>query len=177
MMDQKHDSEGDYLVLPSDSEVTAGHDLRLRGLTAKDQPQHAAHLKRLSSEDRYSRFQGVVSDEAIDAYSCGLDWNRVLIFGVFVDGTLRAIGELLGDPGGADAEIAVSVETDYQHIGFGKQLVLAMVLAARATGVERIVISFLHDNDGMRGLAKDIGAEMQSMSGVTLSVKTMPKRT
>lgn len=176
-MNPKDHGNGDYLVLPSDSDVTAGHELRLRGLTAEDQPQHAAHLKRLSSEDRYSRFQGVVSDDAIDAYSRGLDWNRVLIFGVFVDRTLRAVGELLGEPGGAEAEIAVSVETDYQHIGFGKQLVLAMVLAARAIGVERIVISFLYDNSGMRGLAKDIGAEMKSMSGVTVSVKTMPKQT
>ncbi|MDO5630338.1 MAG: GNAT family N-acetyltransferase [Paracoccus sp. (in: a-proteobacteria)] len=173
-MDQKDDENGGYLVLPSSAEVTHGHDLRLRGLVAEDQAQHAAHLKRLSSQDRYSRFQGAVSDETIDAYSSRLDWDTVLIFGVFVDGTLRAVGELLGTPGDRDAEIAVSVETEYQHIGLGKQLVLAMVLAARAIGVERIVISFLYDNSGMRGLAQDIGAEMESMEGVTISVKTLP---
>lgn len=174
MQRQTYNERGGYLTLPAVAGATVGHSLRLRGLTRDDQPQHAAHLQRLSPADRHSRFHSAISDEAIESYSRGLDWDRALIFGVFVDDTLRAVGELLTAPGDPDAEIAVSVETDYQHIGFGKQLVLALILAARATGVERIVIMFLHDNAGMAGLARDIGAEMESMQGVTVSVKTMP---
>ena len=173
--DLARDSQG-YPQDGPDASRIIGHDVRLRGLTGKDQPQHAAHLRRLAPEDRHARFHSTISDAAIDSYSEHLNWDSVLIFGVFVDGVLRAAGELLTEPGSPDAELAVSVEHDYQHLGFGKQLVLAMVLAARATGVERIVISFLHGNTDMRALARDLGAETQSIEGVAVSVKTMPRR-
>ena len=144
----------------------------LRGLTRRDQAQHAAHLLRLTREDRYARFHVTTRDEAIEAYSRGLDWQHDLIFGLFVDGVLRGVGELIRD--GEAAEISLSVEAPWQHGGFGRTLALALVLAARRVGVTEISMSFLSDNRPMRALSRDLGAVPGPLSSVIESVKTIP---
>lgn len=144
----------------------------LRGLTRRDQRQHAAHLLRLSREDRRARFHVTTKDEAVEAYSRGLDWQRGLIFGLFVDGVLRGVGELIGQ--GETAEISLSVEAPWQHAGFGRTLALALILAARRTGVTEITMSFLSDNLPMRALSRDMGAVAGPLSTVIEAVKTIP---
>ncbi|MBA4490646.1 GNAT family N-acetyltransferase [Paracoccus sp. S1E-3] len=145
----------------------------LRGLTRRDQAQHAAHLLRLSREDRYARFHVTTRDEAIEAYSRGLDWQHDIIFGLFVDGVLRGVGELIRN--GATAEISLSVEAPWQHGGFGRTLALALVLAARRVGVTEISMSFLSDNRSMRALSRDLGAVPAGpLSSVIESVKILP---
>ena len=144
----------------------------LRGLTRRDQAQHAAHLLRLTREDRRARFHVTTRDEAIEAYSRGLDWQHDLIFGLFVDGVLRGVGELIRE--GDAAEISLSVEAPWQHGGFGRTLALALVLAARRVGVTEISMSFLSDNRSMRALSRDLGAVSGPLSSVIESVKTIP---
>ena len=144
----------------------------LRGLTRRDQAQHAAHLLRLTREDRRARFHVTTRDEAIEAYSRGLDWQHDLIFGLFVDGVLRGVGELIRE--GDAAEISRSVEAPWHHGGFGRTLALALVLAARRVGVTEISMSFLSDNRQMRALSRDLGAVSGPLSSVIESVKTIP---
>ena len=146
----------------------------LRGLTRRDQAQHAAHLLRLTREDRRARFHVTTKDEAVEAYSRSLDWQHDLIFGLFVDGVLRGAGELIRQ--GDAAEIALSVEAPWQHGGFGRTLALALVLAARRVGVTEISMSFLSDNRSMRALSRDLGAVSGPLSSVKESVKTIPAR-
>ena len=144
----------------------------LRGLTRRDQSQHAAHLLRLSREDRRARFHVSAKDEAVEAYSRGLDWQHDLIFGLFVDGILRGVGEMIR--AGDTAEISLSVEAQWQHAGFGRTLALALVLAARRVGVTEINMSFLSDNRSMRALSRDLGAVSGPLATVIESVKTIP---
>lgn len=146
----------------------------LRGLTRRDQAQHAAHLLRLSREDRRSRFHVATKDEAVEAYSRGLDWQHDLIFGLFVDGILRGVGEMIRQ--GDSAEISLSVEAQWQHSGFGRTLALALILAARRVGVTEINMSFLSDYRSMRALSRDLGAVSGPLAPVIDSVKTIPAR-
>lgn len=133
-------------------------NVRLRGLAARDHALHAAHLLRLTAQDRRARFNTALSDDAILAYSRNLDWRHVWVFGAFVDGTLRGLAELIPDKQGKEAELSVSVERAYQHAGIGKLLSLAMVLIARRTGIGTIHIFHVPGNLGMRALARDLGA-------------------
>ncbi len=148
--------------------------IRLRGLNEGDWQQHADHLQRLSPEGRRARFQSAISDAAIRSYVRGMDWRHVFVFGVFVHGTLRAVGELIPMTDLGSAEISVSVEDDHQHSGFGKMLVLAMFLAARHLGMHRLHIICSRDNDRMRALARDVGAHGRHVEGMLEFVVTLP---
>ncbi|MDO5646369.1 GNAT family N-acetyltransferase [Paracoccus sp. (in: a-proteobacteria)] len=154
---------------PRGRALTTDRRVELRGLTPHDQPQHIDHLLRLSDSDRFSRFHHRMDDDRVRAYSNGLDWHNVLMFGVFVDGTLRGVAELLFSGNRDNAEIAISVERDWQHEGFGKLLVLSATLAARRIGIADLHMSFLQNNHGMRGLARDLGAEFEAADGVILT--------
>ena len=103
--------------------------IRLRGLEGRDRHDHAAHLLRLSPEDRRARFHAALTDDAIRAYSDGVDWDHALIFGAFVGGVLRGLGELIPWPARDQGEASFSIEQPFQQIGLGKRLVLATVLA------------------------------------------------
>lgn len=153
-----------------------GIPIKLRGLSPRDWQQHAAHLQRLTPEDRRSRFHSGMSDSAIEHYVRHIDWQRALIFGVFVRGKLRAVGELIPSRRGDEGEISVSVERAYQHAGIGRLLVLAMVLAARNIGLKAVRMIFFRDNDGMRALARNVGARSELSAGVMESVMTIPPR-
>lgn len=135
-----------------------GGKVHLRGLLARDRPLHTAHLLRLTPEDRRARFHSVLGDKAIIAYSSSFDWQNSWVFGAFVCGTLRGAGELVPLGNGTEAELSISVEQDYQHIGIGKQLMLALILVARRIGLQKLHIIYTPDNQRMRTLARSLGA-------------------
>lgn len=166
-------------VLPSrakaDTPSSEKSQVQLRGLNPEDRDQHLSHLLRLTPEDRRARFHAAVSDEAVARYVANFDWDHALVFGIFVDDTLRGVGELLhGGEGGEEAEISISIETDYRHAGYGKLLVLAMFLAARRLGVRHLNMYYLSDNHGMRALARDVGATQRGFSDVIFSSREIP---
>ena len=61
------------------------------------------HLKRLDAQTRRARFFGPVKDEFIDAYVDKAYGRNAIVYGAFVDGTMRAAGELQRLGGGAPA--------------------------------------------------------------------------
>ncbi|MCS5601694.1 MAG: GNAT family N-acetyltransferase [Paracoccus sp.] len=150
--------------------------IRLRGLEGRDRHDHAAHLLRLSPEDRRARFHAALTDDAIRAYSDGVDWDHALIFGAFVGGVLRGLGELIPWPVRDQGEASFSIEQPFQQIGLGKRLVLATVLAARRAGLGRIHMDFIGDNRAMRALARDVGAVSGRSDGIIHAIKDIPRR-
>ena len=150
--------------------------VRLQGLLARDRPLHTAHLLRLTREDRRARFNASMSDKAIAAYSRDLDWSRAWIFGAFVEGVLRGVGELVPNAAGDQAELAISVERPFQHMGIGKMLSLALVLVARRTGIGTIRILYVPGNDSMRALVRALGARTHSDDGMIEGVFTVPPK-
>ncbi|MBU3029903.1 GNAT family N-acetyltransferase [Paracoccus marinaquae] len=163
---------------PHGTDLSPAHlgKLRLRGLTARDRRLHTAHLLRLSAEDRRARFHSAISDKAVIAYSRGLDWNHAWVFGAFVDGTLRGVGELVPLEGTDEGELSISVEKPYQHMGIGKMLTLALILAARRTGIGTVRMLYVHGNQRMRALARDLGAKTIAAPGVLEGVVTVAEK-
>ncbi|SRR5258708_2718249 len=112
-----------------------------------------AHFLRLSEADRYLRFAGPGSPDAIDRYIESLEWTRSIRLGCFLDATLRGVAELVGTESGT-GELAVTVETTVQHHGIASELLRRILVIARNRGIRQIVSYCLADNQNMRGLVR-----------------------
>ncbi len=115
-----------------------------------------AHLKRLGVEDRYLRFGGHVGDEFLDRYCGSMDWFRSVLIGAFVDGELRGVGEFRRFGDGfwpRDAELAVSVEGDFQDHGIGSTLFRRLIVYARNRSVGKMYMVCLRNNHKLRHIA------------------------
>ncbi len=132
----------------------------LRKLWLGDLGALRAHLKRLDPEARRLRFGGVTTDDFIDAYVDTAFRLDATIFGVFIDGEIRASAELRGIFGGMapDAEAAFAVEGDWQDQGLGSELMDRILTTAQNRGVARLHMICLTENARMRHIAGKFGA-------------------
>ncbi|MCP1546898.1 GNAT superfamily N-acetyltransferase [Methylorubrum zatmanii] len=129
---------------------------------------HAFFL-RLDSETRASRFMAAVGDQTAAAYAVQAMVAPGMIVGVFVDGTLRAIGELRPfGPRQADArrvEAALTVERGFRRAGLGLKLLRRLAEAGRNRGIAELRLRCLSHNVAMRRLVTGLGAEMRLDDG------------
>lgn len=155
--------------------LLTGHPGRfqIRGLDRRDAPLLAAHLLRLSPEDRRTRFHGALHDDAINAYVARIDWRRAYVFGAIVGTELRGVAELIVESD-SRGEIAVSVEPHFRHDGLGRLLVIAAMLAARRLGLRQLLLTYQHGNTPMVTLARDLGARTERRYQTVEAVITLP---
>ncbi|MEZ5812407.1 MAG: GNAT family N-acetyltransferase [Rhizobiaceae bacterium] len=133
---------------PDDAEVV------YRKLKPADGAAIADHLKRLPSQDRRLRFMGYVGDAVIDRYCAGLDWQRAVLIGAFVDGVLRGVAHVaLGEKPGGEAEIGLSVEPAHQGKRIGTELFDRALLSARNRSAVSVRVNCLAENHKMRRIA------------------------
>lgn len=145
----------------------SGVSIVLRTLGRDDQHLLAEHLRRLSPDDRRTRFFHQMGDEAIQTYCERINWKDAFIVGAFVEGELRGAGELVPEGGEGGGEIAVTVEQEWRHAALGRILVAALLVVAEGRGLPSARLFFLRENSAMRKLVADIGARLSAASGVT----------
>jgi GNAT superfamily N-acetyltransferase len=141
----------------------------IRRLWRSDLPEFRDHLLRLDENSRHLRFGGGVSDDFIRQYAEHCFGKGDLVFGAFVDGSLRGAAELRSNEAiwseqapfrrHIHAEAAFSVENDCRKQGVGEKLFRRISEAARNHGVEVIEIVCLPENLAMRRLAAKFSAE------------------
>ncbi len=148
----------------------------LRKLWIGDLAALRAHLKRLDPEARRLRFGGVTPDAFIDAYVDTAFRLDATIFGIFIDGEIRASAELRGIFAGSspDAEAAFAVETDWQDQGLGSELMDRILTAAQNRGVARLHMICLTENTRMRHIAGKFGARLTFADGEVAGEVTPP---
>ena len=124
-------------------------------LWRRDLPEITQHLLRLDRETRYLRFGSFVSDDSIRNYAERIFDTGSVVYGVSQDGELRAVGELCGlyRSWPPSAELALSVEPEWQSQGIGSALVSRLVTAAQNRNIKSLNIMFLNDNERMRSIA------------------------
>jgi GNAT superfamily N-acetyltransferase len=134
----------------------------IRKLWIGEVDKYREHVLRLDQQSRRSRFGGGVSDYYICKYaeqSVALD---AILYGCFIDGTMRGAAELrplrLGLP--RRAEAALSVEKPWQSHGVGSALLRRTLLAARNRGFRLLHMACLADNERMQQLARKFDAEL-----------------
>jgi len=139
----------------------------LRKLWIGDRRALRAHLKRLDPEARRLRFGGLTTDDFIDAYVDTAFRLDATIFGVFINGEIRASAELRSIFGGAtpDAEAAFAVEADRQDQGLGSELMDRILTTAQNRGIARLHMICLSENARMRHLAGKFGARLTFAEG------------
>lgn len=127
----------------------------IRKLWRHDTPDVAEHLLRLDQHTRRSRFGAVVKDDFIEHHAEGVIAFDTVVFGAFFDGQLRAIGELRGMPQSwpRHAELALSVEPDWQGKGIGSSLFSRLIEASQNRGIRSLHVLFLRGNKKMQSIA------------------------
>lgn len=125
------------------------------------------HLQRLDRDTRRLRFGNAVGDRFIDAYCDTVYALNSVIYGCFIDGTLRAVAELrlLNDTWPFEAELAFSVETQWQDDGLGTELMGRALQAAKNRGIGRLYMICLPENIRMRTIAQKFNARLSLRSG------------
>lgn len=127
----------------------------IRRLLRHERWRLADHLLRLSPRDRYMRFGGHVSDDFIRRYAESPEWFRRSILGCFLGNEMIGAADfrLLDGRWPREAELAFSVEAEYQGRGIGTELFRRMAIFARNRGVTRLFIVTLPSNRRMRHIA------------------------
>ena len=126
----------------------------------------AAHLLRLSAEDRLLRFQGYLNDEAVEAYVESLDWFAGVVIAHFVDGEVRAAAHLSWTRGLVrTGEIGLSVEAGFRRRGVGTALLRRAMTFARNRFVSDIELLCMPENAAMRRVAAHLGLKWKVAAG------------
>ncbi len=137
----------------------------IRILNIQHRPKIKAHLKSLSSHDRYLRFGYAATDEQIENYVAKLNFARDDIYGVFnrrLDIVAMAHLAFSVDPQWATcAEFGVSVNLKMRGRGLGARLFDRAVMHARNQGVTLLFIHALSENTPMLKIARKSGARVQ----------------
>ncbi|MGO9007110.1 MAG: N-acetyltransferase family protein [Beijerinckiaceae bacterium] len=138
---------------------------RIRRLWPSDVADYREHFLRLDSRARYSRFCTLMSDDVIIRHAEKCFGSDCLIYGLFVDGVLRAAAELhVREPGATkstgEPEATFSVEKEWRHKGIGGILMERVIRAARNRGFRKVVITCLPQNFAMQSLAQKFGANL-----------------
>ena len=143
----------------------SGGWIPIRSLSPRHKPRILKHLLSLDVQDRYLRFGYQATDEQIERYVLGLNFDRDEIFGVFnrrLELVAMAHLAFSVDPQWATcAEFGVSVASHQRAKGLGARLFNHAVMHARNQGVSMLFIHALSENVAMLKIARHAGAKVQ----------------
>lgn len=134
----------------------------IRAIGPRERGRIADHLLALSPHDRYLRFGYAASDEQVQRYADGLDFERDELFGIYNRRLeLIAMAHLAFAPPDQHsdcAEFGVSVAEHARGRGYGARLFERAVVVARNEGVGMLFIHALSENAAMLKIARKAGA-------------------
>ena len=155
--------------LPS-KPYSARQAVPIRELHAGHAKEILQHLLQLNDGDRRLRFGTQTSNEVIERYVGGLDFNKDVIFGIF-DLNLNLVGmahlaylpEIEGHA--RAAEFGVSVLPEGRLQGFGTALLQRSAVHSRNTRIETLYVHCLTSNKAMMHLAQKAGMSIEYAHG------------
>lgn len=147
-----------------------------RKLSTSDRQIFLDHLCRLDQDAQRLRFSGAVSTAFIENYVGKALASPAVVYGSFVDGTLRGTGELqsVSDSARHDAEAAFAVERPYRGIGVGTELMRRIIISAQNRGIRTIYTICVAENTRMRQLAEKYKAKLRIEHNEVAASLTMP---
>jgi GNAT superfamily N-acetyltransferase len=164
----------------------SGRFVRISALKPADKPQILQHLIDLSSQDRYLRFGYLATDEHIQKYVEGLNFQRDDIFGIYhaqrgivAMAHLAKISETdhplsFGLATAQSAEFGVSVSEMSRGLGLGGRLFERAITHARNQGVQNILIHALTENMAMLHIVRKRGATLVNAGSETTAYLRLP---
>lgn len=154
-------------------------DGTVRKLWPGETDAYRDHLLRLDPVSRNTRFSGAVSDDVIARHAATANNIGVVVYGFFVEGTLRGAAELrpLGPLFSQEAEAAFSIEQEWQSHGVGTVLLEHTLLTARNRGIKMLRMDCLADNRRMQQLARKFEAGLKFDFGGVVGEVDPPRYT
>ena len=135
----------------------------IRKLYLHERSAYAAHLKRLSPEDRRLRFaRSGVADRVIDDYVATMGVDDLILAAFAGDELVGAAHVALG---GSLAEVGVSVDERHRTDGIGSKLLRQAAAFARNRRAEKLYTLCLSDNRSMVALARRTGMQVHYQGG------------
>ena len=141
-----------------------GGVIELRPIRPEDEPQHRVFIEQLAPQDLRLRFFSVRRSlpRSELARLTQIDYAREMAF-IAVQSQPEGLPKTLGvvraviDPDNIDAEFAIIVRSDMKGRGLGHLLMRKMIGFLIGRGTQRMVGDILHENHGMRELARSNG--------------------
>lgn len=158
-------SFGTYaLVTEPTKAITATRRIPIRSIGFGEREHISRHLLALNPSDRYLRFGYSASDEQVQRYVDGLNFDRDDVFGIYIRKLeLIAMAHLAFAPSDVHkgcAEFGVSVSKHARGRGYGARLFERAVINARNEGVGMLFIHALSENVAMLKIARKAGASV-----------------
>lgn len=134
-----------------------------RGIEVLD--VYAQHLKKLSPEDKLTRFCYTIKNEAIDQLILNILYNQQdhHLFTATVDNVVVGFGHLARE--GNDWEFAVSVDSKYQGQGIANKLLGFIIPWAQIHGVHNVYMHCIAQNQKIQHLARKHGLRTVDRDG------------
>jgi RimJ/RimL family protein N-acetyltransferase len=153
----------------------------IRSLGPRHRDRIAMHLLALDEADRYLRFGYAASDEQINRYAEGLNFERDDIYGIF-NRKLALIAmahvAVSDDPAQSKhAEFGVSVLKAARGRGYGGRLFDRAVMHARNEGRDTLFIHALSENTNMLKIARNAGATVERSGSESDAYLKLPAAT
>jgi GNAT superfamily N-acetyltransferase len=152
----------------------------ISALTQEHLPKLLKHLLALSARDRYLRFGYTATDEHVQRYVTGLNFERDEIYGIFNrDLDIIAMAHLAvmkKTDVESSAEFGVSVLAHARGKGYGARLFERAVIHARNEKVYLMYIHALSENAPMIRIARKGGATIERDGSETEAFLRLPKR-
>ena len=153
----------------------------IRSLGPRHRERIAKHLLAMDESDRYLRFGYAASDEQINRYADGLNFERDDIYGIFnrkLELIAMAHLAVSDDPEQAkNAEFGVSVLKAARGRGFGGRLFERAVMHARNEGRDTLFIHALSENTAMLNIARNAGATVERSGSESDAYLKLPAAT
>jgi acetyltransferase len=156
-------------ALPDKTEVT------IRPIRPEDEPLMVGFHRGLSDESVRLRYfcsmslaQRTTHERLVRVCLSDYDRQIVLVATRYNNPDQReeivGVGRLSRIPATRDAEFAIVVGDQWQHRGLGTHLLQAVINAARAEGVERVIADILTQNTQMQKVCKRLGFALQAVT-------------
>ena len=153
----------------------------IRSLGPRHRERIAKHLLALDASDRYLRFGYAASDEQINRYADGLNFERDDIYGIFnrkLELIAMAHVAVSDDPAQSKhAEFGVSVLKAARGRGYGSRLFDRAVMHARNEGRDTLFIHALSENTNMLKIARNAGATVERSGSESDAYLKLPAAT
>lgn len=159
-------------------------EIFVRPIRPEDESLHYSFLSKVSDEDLYSRFFGVIKKipHSQMARFTQIDYNREMAF-IAVHKTINDGWETLGvvrtitDPNNEQAEYAILIRSDLQGLGLGRFLMKKMINYSRDKGTKYMIGDILARNSRMLRMMTSLGFSKEKTDdmkilNVTLDLKT-----
>ena len=167
--------------LVHDALLRDGTRITVRPIRPTDREIERAFVRNLSSESKYFRFMSALGElpESMLSRFIDIDYDREMaLIAVVCEGgteTEIAVARYVVNPEDTGCEFALVVADAWQRRGIGSLILLDLIIAASARGLQFMEGLVLASNSGMLGLVASLGFAIHSRAGdPTVRLVTKP---